>query len=406
MKCPNRNPVSVIPFENRRDLNQFIKMPWSIYRDYPKWIPPLIVEMQRKLDPTRNPFFEYGQVRLFGAFNRDGEMIGRIAAIHNPLHREIHHDSAGFFGLFESIKSLEVVQKLFRAAADYLAGFQCTHMIGPVNFSANEESGLLVEGYDQTPMLLCDYSPPYYADLLRACGCQKIMDLLSYEGKLDHVFPRKYLDVVAKASARPGVHIRPFRRRQLAREIDTIREIYNSGFKDVWGFAPLSSAEAEAMGRSFVSFSDDELVWIAEYRNQPVGLILALPDVNEILKDLHGRLLPFGILKFLLRRRRIRSVRVMVLCVLPKFRSMGIETLLIHKVHERFIAGGYQRAEFSVVNENNRRMRNILEAFGFRLVKRYRIYQVPISDLFHLPREGQPAACRNDRKEEARCEFS
>jgi hypothetical protein len=161
------------------------------------------------------------------------------------------------------------------------------------------------------------------------------------------------LDVFNRVSEKNEIKVRPFNRNQFLEEIATIREIYNSSFRDVWGFLPLSSSEAEAMGKNFISFSDDELVWIAEFKNKPAGLILALPDVNEILKDINGRLFPFGILRFLLRRRHIRGVRVIVLCVLPIFRSKGIETLLIHKVHHRILDGGYQRAEFSVVNENN-----------------------------------------------------
>jgi GNAT superfamily N-acetyltransferase len=363
-----------------RDLRRFIKLPWNIYRDHPKWIPPLIIEMKHKLDPRKNPFFEYGQVKLFGVCNESHEMVGRIAAIFNPVHRYIYRESTGFFGLFESINSVNVAQRLFTTANEYLREFGCTHLTGPVNFNTNDESGLLIEGYDESPTLMCNYSPAYYAQLLSACGFGKAMDLLSYQAKWGHVFPQKYLEVVSRVSKKNGIHARSFNRNQFLKEIATIREIYNGSFKDVWGFVPLSSSEAEVMGKNFISFSDDELVWIAEYKNNPAGLILALPDVNEVLKDLNGRLFPFGIFRFLLQRHRIRGVRVIVLCVLPPYRSLGLETLLIHKVHQRILSRGYQRAEFSVVNEDNIRMRNLLEAFGFRCAKRYRIYQAAISE--------------------------
>jgi GNAT superfamily N-acetyltransferase len=364
-----------------RNLSRFIKLPWGIYRKYPKWIPPLMSEMKHKLDPAKNPFFEYGQVKLFGVCNESHEMVGRIAAIFNPVHHYVYRDSAGFFGLFECINSVDVARRLFTTASKYLSEFGCTHLVGPVNFNTNDESGLLIEGYDERPMLMCNYSPPFYAQLFSACGFGKIMDLLSYGARLGHIFPQKYSDVFKKVSEKNEINVRPFKRTQFLQEIATIREIYNGSFTDVWGFVPLSSSEAEAMGKNFISFSDDELVWIAEYKNTPAGLILALPDVNEILKDINGRLFPFGIFRFLLRRRHIRGVRVVVLCVLPMFRSKGIETLLIHKVHQRILSGGYQRAEFSVVNENNIRMRNILETFGFHLAKRYRIYRAPVSKL-------------------------
>ena len=362
-------------------LRRFIKFPWNIYRDYPSWVPPLIVEMRHKLDPRKNPFFEYGQVKLFGVCNESHEMVGRIAAIFNPVHRYIYRESTGFFGLFECINSVDVARRLFTTAKVYLSKFGCTHLAGPVNFNTNGESGLLIDGYDESPTLMCNYSPPYYTQLLSACGFIKVMDLLGYEGRLGHVFPQKYLDVFKRVSEKNEINVRSFNRNQFSQEIATIREIYNGSFRDVWGFLPLSSSEAEAMGKNFISFSDDELVWIAEFKNKPAGLILALPDVNEILKDINGRLFPFGIFRFLLRRRHIRGVRVMVLCVLPPFRSMGVETLLIHRVHQRILSAGYQRAECSVVNENNIRMRNILENFGFRLTKRYRVYRAPISKL-------------------------
>lgn len=370
-----------------RDLRGFIKLPWRIYRNYPKWIPPLIIEMKHKLDPRKNPFFEYGQVKLFGVCNEFHEMVGRIAAIFNPVHCDIYRESTGFFGLFECINSVDVARRLFTTANEYLSKFGCTHLAGPVNFNTNDESGLLIEGFDESPTLMCNYSPPYYAQLLSACGFVKVMDLFSYEGRLGHIFPQKYSDVFKRVSEKSEVNVRPFNRNQFSQEITTIREIYNGSFRDVWGFLPLSSSEAEAMGKNFISFSDDELVWIAEFENKPAGLILALPDVNEILKNINGRLLPFGIFRFLLRRRHIRGVRVIVLCVLPLFRSKGVETLLIHKVHQRILSGGYQRAEFSVVNENNIRMRNILETFGFHLTKRYRIYRAPISKLIDSDEE-------------------
>jgi len=307
-------------------------------------------------------------------------MVGRIAAIYNPVHCETHHEPAGFFGFFECIDSVEVAERLIKAAGGHLRSFQCTHMLGPVSFTTNEEAGLLVEGFEEPPRVMCNYAPPYYANLLAGCACTKTMDLLSYEGVLGHRFPRKYVDVFERVSPKGAIRVRPFNRKRMREEIQIIREVYNGSFQDLWGFVPLSPLEAEAMGKSFTPFSDDDLVWIAEYEDKPVGFILAFPDVNEILKGLNGRLFPFGIFKLLLRRRSMRSVRVLGLGVLPAYRSMGIETLLIRQVHRRIETGGYEGAEFSVVNENNIRMRRILERFGFRLAKRYRIYRVPISD--------------------------
>lgn len=364
-----------IKINGHDDLQRFIKYPWKIYQHDPRWIPPLLSEARRLLDLKKNPFFEYGQVKLFGVCNSSRELVGRIAAVLNPAHQQLYDDAAGFFGLFECINQPEAARHLMQAAKDYLRKSHCRRIIGPVNFNTNEESGFLVEGHDTSPMILCNYCPPYYGELMSACGFEKAMDLLSYGALVSHRFPEKYGRVLQKISANVAITLRPFNRRQVAKDIATIREIYNASFTEVWGFVPLSVSEAKAMGKNFLAFSDDELVWIAEHNNKPVGVVLALPDVNEILLELNGRLFPFGIFKFLARRRRIRGVRVLVLCVLPAYRALGIEVLLIHQIHARMLAHGYQSAEFSVVMENNMKMRNLLAALGFQPVKRYRIYQ-------------------------------
>ena len=367
-----------IEINSQGDRRRFIKLPWDIYHGDQKWVPPLIREVRGMLDSQKNPFFEYGQVKLFGVCNRDRQIVGRVAAVLNPVHQQLHNDSAGFFGLFECINRVEAAQTLMQAVKDYLRRSNCAYVSGPVNFNTNEESGLLVDGFDDSPMMQCNYCPAYYADLMAACGFEKAMDLFSYGSPVEHSFPGKYARVLKRVAANAAITVRPFNRRRAAEDIAAIREIYNDSFKQVWGFVPLSSAETEAMGKNFLPFSDDELVRIAYHQNKPVGVILALPDVNEILKTLNGRLFPFGIFKFLARRRRIRGVRVVVLGVLPPYRMMGIEALLIHQAHAGMLAGGYQRAEFSVVMENNMKMRKLLSALGFQPIKRYRIYRAAI----------------------------
>lgn len=366
-----------------RDLSKFIKFPWKIYRNDSFWVPPLLREMRRKLNPEKNPFFEYGHVRLFLVFDNHQEVVGRIAAIFNPVHCEIYQERTGFFGLLECIHSIEVAKRLIEAVNSYLISFDCQKVVGPVNFTTNDASGLLIEGNKESPTIMCTYTPSYYHDLLTACGFEKAMDLFSYVGKLGHSFPEKYMKVVQRAASKKDLTTRPLDRHNISGDIAIFREIYNQSFKELWGFLPLTLSEAEEMAQSMIPFTDYDLVWIAEYKKKPVGIILALPDVNEVLKGLNGRLFPFGILKLLLRRRRIKGVRVLAFAVLPEYRSIGIEALLIYKVHTRILAGGYQRAEFSVINENNTRMRKVLEGLGFQANKRYRLYQAPIVDQNH-----------------------
>ena len=183
--------LDAIEIRGGSNLTEFIRLPWMIYRDYPNWVPPLLKDVRRQLDPHRNPFFEYGQVKLLAVANSAGKLLGRVASILNPEHGRLHQESAGFFGLFECIDSLEVAQTLFRAAGQHLRLHHCTHMIGPVNFTTNSETGILVEGFDRSPMVMCSYSPPYYAGLLEGCGFEKSMDLFSYEGSWDRCLPPK-----------------------------------------------------------------------------------------------------------------------------------------------------------------------------------------------------------------------
>jgi GNAT superfamily N-acetyltransferase len=359
---------------------KFIALPWKIYEKNMNWVPPLKVEMRRKLNPRKNPFFQYGKASLFGVLDDNRELVGRGAAILNPVHNRLYRDKAGFFGWFECIDSAAAARTLMTGITGELKKNNCTHIIGPVNFTTNDESGMLIEGFETSPMIMTGYNPPYYPGLMEACGFEKVMDMLNYEWIFGHTYPEKFNRLIEKLTRNNEILLRPFDRKHFHREILTIREVYNSSFKDVWGFVPISAAEAEEMGRSFKLFSDDDLVLFAEYKGKTIGLCLSLPDVNEILKHLNGRLFPFGIFTFFMHRRRIRSVRVMVLCVMPEYRKTGAAALIIDHLHRVGTPHNYKRAELGVVMESNRRMRGLLDTLGFRTVKRYRLYQAKIKD--------------------------
>ncbi len=365
-------------------VRKFIKLPWEIYKGDPNWVPPLKLEMRQKLNPQKNPFFKYGSVKLFGVENENRTLVARGAAILNPMHNRLYDDHTGFFGLFECIDDVKAAGILIKRIADELQRNRCTHVLGPVNFSTNEESGFLIEGFGHRPMIMTNYCPPYYQELMPACGLTTAMDMSSYEWHFEHVYPDKLDRVIRLLSRqdRGDVHIRALDRKRLDEEVRTIREIYNSSFPAVWGFVPISGPESEEMAKSFKLFSDDNLILFAETAGKPVGFCLCLPDINEILKDLNGKLLPFGLFKFLMRRRRIRSARVLVLGVIPAYRNLGTAALLIHRLHETGLARGYRRGELSMVMESNHRMRQLLEALGFRAIKRFRVYQAALNHIF------------------------
>jgi ribosomal protein S18 acetylase RimI-like enzyme len=356
-------------------MRDFVRLPRALYSGNSSWVPPLLREVHFKLDTRRNPFFRYGSMRAFVAYDNAGKPCGRICAIINPYHQELHGEPTGFFGMFECIDNVEVAQLLVNAAQAYISAAGYTTLLGPVNYSTNEESGFLLNGFDRPPTFMCNYCLPYYHDLMLACGFEKAIDTLSYETAHGHPFPKKYERVLSRVRENRRVTVRRFDKKHADRDMAVIREIYNESFRDTWGFVPLSEGEAQVLGKNLLSFADFDLVWIGYFDDRPVGAILGFPDLNEVLKHLNGRLFPFGFVRLLTGLRSIQGMRVAAFGVLPKYRSLGIETLLIYQVHQRINNRPYRRAEFSVVMEDNHRMRQLLEAIGFTLSRRFRLYQ-------------------------------
>ncbi len=367
--------VSEISLEDRAGIREFFALPRSIYSGNRAWVEPLLSDQRRKINPITSPFFEYGNVRLFVATGADRKSNGRIAAILNPHHEQVHGKRAGFFGLFECTHDVGMARCLFEQATAVLSEAGCEEVIGPVNLTTNDESGFLIEGYDERPTFMCNYCPSYYHDLVLACGFEKAIDTLSYMAWHGHPFPEKYYRLIKRVEKNPRLCIRRFEKKSAREDILTIAGIYNESFRGTWGFVPITDNEAIDLGKGLLPIADPDLVWIAYCDQKPAGAILGFPDINEILANLDGRLFPFGFLRFLFGQRRIQGMRVAALGVVPEYRSLGIETILIHRVHDRVHTRPYKRSEFSVVMESNHRMRNLLERFGFKCTRRYRIYR-------------------------------
>lgn len=251
-------------------------------------------------------------------------------------------------------------------------------MIGPVNLGTNDESGFLLDDFASRPTIMVNYCLPYYHDLMQAAGMTKAIETLSYEAETHHPFPESYQHVLKRVLANPHVRLHRFSRRSAGTDMIEICNLYNASFKGTWGFVPLSHGEAIGLGKAFLPFADDDLVWIADYEGVPAGFILAIPDINEILAKLNGHMFPFGIFRFLAGRSKLSRCRIVAFGILPEHRGLGLETALIYKVRKRILEKPYRRAEFSVVMENNVRMRRLIEAIGFRLHKRYRLYRKEI----------------------------
>ncbi len=391
---------------SRRHLDDFIKVPWSIYREDKHWVPPLISEMKKILDRRRFPFFQHSHAEFFVAYEGT-RPVGRIAAIHNSRHCEFHHDQTGFFGFFECLNRKDVAESLIETAAKWLRVRGLLAMRGPTSYSTNDTCGLLVEGFDSPPFVMMAHNPPYYAQLLEACGFQKAKDLLAFFITEESIRPdsaskgRFVLNTAPRTTDRPSsdvardavspheeqkklaarlarryqVTIRKADFAQFREEVDVIRQIYNGAWEQNWGFVPTNEAEFNYMAAEMRRIADPDLLLIGEVAGRPAAFVLALPNVNEALAKINGRLFPTGLFKLLWHSRKIRGLRVVTLGVVREHRRKGLDALLYLALIEQSIAKGYTHAELSWVLEDNVAMTRPIEALGARAYKRYRLYE-------------------------------
>ncbi|GBD04821.1 hypothetical protein HRbin20_00390 [bacterium HR20] len=363
---------------SRRDRLRFVKSQWRFYQGDPHWVPPLIFDRMKLLDVRRNPFYQHSKIALFLVEDRTGP-LGRIAAIVNDNHNRTHNDRVGFFGFYESIHSQEVTSALLDAAAEWLQLHGMTHIRGPVNPSMNDECGLLIEGFDRPPVVLMTYNPPYYPALLEGWGLQKTMDLYAYLLDQESYRSEKLDRLLGIVRQRTGVQIRAmdFRNRtQFRRDVEILRDLYNTAWEKNWGFVKMTDAEFDFLAADLKQIADPNLVLIAEVGDRPVGFALALPDINQcLIHNRSGRLLP-GLWHLMTKRKQITMVRIIVLGLLPEFRRTGIDAVLYAEIGERAKARGALWGEASWILETNDPMNHALQntMHGVRY-KTYRLYE-------------------------------
>lgn len=323
------------------------------------------------------PFYEHSEVEAFLA-QRDGRPVGRIAAIRNRNHEAHQGEPVGFFGFFETENDPELAGALLDTAAAWLRERGLKTMRGPTNFSTNDTAGLLIEGFDGPPMVMMAYNPPYYVELLESYGFTPAKTLLAYV--ITEQEPPAYLVRAAGVvRRRTGIRVRPIRKSDFDRELKTIRRIYNEAWERNWGFVPMTDAEFAFMAKELKPIVDPNLALIAETpEGEPAGFVLALPDFNQVLIHMNGRLFPFGLLKALWYQRKIHQMRVVTLGVLEEFRGKGIDALLYLQIIRNGAARGVTLAEQSWVLEDNEKMRSPIERLGGRAYRRYRLYDVAL----------------------------
>ncbi len=366
---------------NQKEIGEFIKFEWQIYSDDAHWVPHLLMERKEFLDPHKNPFFDHADVAYFMAY-RNGQAVGRIAGIVNELHNKFHQDQTGFFGLFECRNDPDAAAALIGEAEKFVRQRGMTVLRGPVNFSTNDECGLLVEGFDRPPMIMMTYNPTYYIALFEQNGLVKCKDLIAYRLETPPSIPERLQRAVDLILKRNSFTVRTFNMKDFTNEVQRVKKIYNAAWEKNWGFIPMTDAEFDHMGKQMKQILDPDFLFIAEHRGEPIGFSLAIPNINEaLIKIRDGRLLPFGLFKLLwnTRKGKIRTVRVITLGVVPQHRHSGLDTVFYHKTFEMGIRKGVQWGELSWILEDNAAMNRPLERMGATVYKRYRIYEKAVS---------------------------
>ncbi len=374
-----KTTVRIEAVNSNASRNQFIRLPWKLYRNDPNWVPPLLLQIKRQLNERSNPFFNNGEVQLLLAF-RGNDCVGRIAAIINNRHNQHYNERCGFFGFYECNNDTEASQLLFREAEKWLYDKGMALVRGPVNLATYAECGLLVEGYNGMPSLQMPYNLKFYEALMTSSGYMPETDLLAYEiaiesmtgnnplmGKLDRVS--------SLAFRRNGITFRKFNKNNYEAEIERIRELFNDYMSDNWGFVPLTRSEFRFLSDEMKPLLEPELALFAEHNNQPVGFAIALPNINQVLRRLNGKLFPTGILKYFYYKRYINEARVVLLGVSKSFRKKGLEAWFYRQLVLQAQKRGIQNAELSWISEHNKLMVHAVENIGARLYRRYRIFQ-------------------------------
>lgn len=377
----SQNNIRILPISNddKKGVKKFIDLSWKIYnpKDHPQWVPPLRIAVKESLDTKHNPFYKKADIQLFLA-EKDGKFVGRIAAIHNRSYNEFHQDKTGFYGFFEAIDDQNVANALFDAAAGWLKERGLQTMQGPMNPSTNHECGLLVRGQSQHPTIMTTWNPKYYETLHEGAHLKTAKDLVAYFLPTEKMsaLPPKVVAYAERIKKESRISFRDFDVKNFEREVEICFEIYNSAWEKNWGFFPMSREEFFFAAKDMKMLLDPDFAFIAEVDGKPAGFMLALPDLNWVLKRIpNGKLFPTGIFKLLLGKRMLKTVRILTLGVKPEFRGGGIFAAFTYesflRANKRKLVGG----EASWILEDNEAMNKPWRDLGAPLYRRWRIYE-------------------------------
>ena len=367
--------VEITRLRELNELRAFVSLPFRLHAGTP-WTPPLKLERYLFLSRRLNPYFTHGNAEYFLA-RRDGRVVGRISAQIDHAFNEFHQSRWGMFGFLEFEDDPEVLQALLDTADRWLRQRGCERMVGPMDFQMNDESGVLIEGFEREPMIRQPWHPPYYQHRCEEAGLTKAMDLLMWElnmsdrARVHPALPR----IADSALTKHGIRIRRMSRLHLRREMDEFAKVYNAAWARNWDFVPYSKEDLDELARTLQLVYDRDWFMIAENDQETVAMAITIPDINQVLAKMRGRLLPFGWWYYLNRRRIIDRVRVSFLGVLPEYQHTGVAAALFLENFKMSEETRCSWGEEGWILETNKAMNRGMEAMGGRIVKRYRVYE-------------------------------
>jgi GNAT superfamily N-acetyltransferase len=376
--------VEIRRVEGKGDRRQFLDLPYRLYATENRWVPPLRFERKQHIDPAKNPFFEHAEVQFFLAL-RDGRVVGRISAHIDRNLNDFQDNAWGLFGFFECEDDPEAARALVDTAEAWRRARARDRMVGPMDYTTNDECGLLIEGHERPPIILCPWQHAYYQPLLEeACGLDKAMDLLMWELQVSDKSKvhQSIWDVADSVEAQHGIVVRPFRKRDLQDEVTRFLEVYNSAWERNWGFVPLTEKEIRHYAKQLKPVLDENWAMIAERTDtgEVVGAALTLPDFNQVLAKVNdGRLLPFGWLAALRNRKKVDQVRVFALGVKPEYQHTGVAARMYQLHFEAAERTPQKGGEMGWILETNKAMNRAMEGMGGRVVRKYRVYERELS---------------------------
>jgi len=372
--------VDITMVRSKRELREFIRFPYDLYRDDKCWVPDLYINQKALFNKKTYPFFLHSKADLFLAW-QDKKVAGRIAVIRNNNHIAYSGERCGFFGFFETNDVYEVAKALLDTAVHWTRQEGLSSLIGPENYTTNDSCGILVEGFGLPPVFMMPYNKPYYQDFFEKYGFSSKLALVSYSVDSNEM-NEKLARISVKAEERlnnKGITIRPINMNSLEKELLKLRPVYNTAYKDNWGFVPLTEEEFLFQARELKKIADPGLILFAEKGDQIIGFICAVPDINQVLiKIRNGRLLPFGLFKLIFRRKKISNIRLLILGLPEDYRNLGIDAVLYSRIYKYGRERNILTAEAAYVMENNYIMNNILKNLETTVRKRYKLYEYTI----------------------------